>query len=106
MRPSWIHNSPPRNTPYVWNLIFTVLKQYSTGKHYHIYDKNKKIHKHKDSTNARECDWLSYLTNSRVKSTQGNEHTTQMHSQKMKRQPMSLFPTPTELQDFMLGPPI
>ena len=51
MTVSCIQNSPLRNMPYVWNLIFTVLKQYK-GNITTYMTRNKKIHKHKESINS------------------------------------------------------
>lgn len=98
----------PKEYAFMFGILFLLLlKQYSRGKHYHMYDK-KTVRFTSIRIAQTHCSgmWLVVLTNSTVKSAQGNGQTTQIHSQKMKQQPMSLFPTPTKLQDFMLGQPI
>lgn len=99
---SWIHNTPLRNMPYAGNLIFNVLNQYRENITIYM-TRNKKIHKCKDSTDPLFRNVIGVPSNSRVESAQGNEHTTQIYSQKMKKQPVSPVPTSTKLQDFMIG---
>lgn len=60
MTVSQTHNSLLKNLPYAWNLIFTALRQYR--KNITIYmERNKKIHKHKNSINSLFKNVTGYL---------------------------------------------